>query len=96
MAIAELIMRGLSDSARTPLLKPALLNLTPDVKGGGIWMGGGGSAADSSGSIYAITGNGFGSTGPSGADYPNSFVRLPASGVFSVADFFAPDNTIIG
>ncbi len=77
------------------LAQTRAVNLTPDVKGGGIWMGGGGSAADSSGSIYAITGNGFGSTGPSGADYPNSFVRLPASGVFSVADFFAPDNTIM-
>jgi hypothetical protein len=77
------------------LAQSRAVNLTPDVKGGGIWMGGGGPAADSSGSIYAITGNGFGSTGPSGADYPNSFVRFPASGVFSVADFFAPDNTIM-
>jgi hypothetical protein len=77
------------------LAQTRAVNLTPDVKGGGIWMGGGGPAADSSGSIYAITGNGFGSTGPSGADYPNSFVRFPASGVFSVADFFAPDNTIM-
>jgi hypothetical protein len=76
------------------LAQTRVVNLTPDVTGGGSWMGGGGPAADSSGSIYAVTGNGFGSTGPSGADYPNSFVRLPASGVFSVADFFAPDNTI--
>ena len=76
------------------LAQTRVLNLTPDVKGGGIWLGGGGAAADSAGSIYAITGNGFGTTGPSGNDYPNSFVRLTASGVFSVADFFAPDNTI--
>jgi IPT/TIG domain len=76
------------------LAQTRVLNLTPDVKGAGIWLGGGGAAADSAGSIYAITGNGFGTTGPSGNDYPNSFVRLSASGVFSVADFFAPDNTI--
>jgi hypothetical protein len=77
------------------LAQTTVVNLTPNVKGGGMWMGGGGPAADSSGSIYAITGNGFGSTGPIAPDYPNSFVRLSSTAGLSVADFFAPDNTIM-
>jgi hypothetical protein len=77
------------------LAQSAVVNLTPNVKGGGMWMGGGGPAADSSGSIYTITGNGFGTTGPVAPDYPNSFVRLSSTAGLTVADFFAPDNTIM-
>jgi IPT/TIG domain-containing protein len=77
------------------LAQTTVVNLTPNVKGGGMWMGGGGPAADSSGSIYTITGNGFGTTGPIAPDYPNSFVRLSSTAGLTVADFFAPDNTIM-
>jgi IPT/TIG domain len=77
------------------LAQTLVLNLTPNQRGGGMWMGGGGPAADSSGNIYTITGNGFSTTsGPTSADYPNSFLQLSPSNPLTVADFFAPDNTI--
>ena len=39
---------------------------TPNAQSGGIWMGGGGVAADASGSLYFSTGNGT-YDGPAGA-----------------------------
>ena len=59
-------------------------------------MGGAGPAADASGNVYTITGNGFGGTPegglPSGS-YNNSMVRLSTSGGLSVGDYFTPDIT---
>ena len=57
---------------------------------GGIWMGGGGPAADSAGNIYVSTGNGtFDVTGSSKPAYGNSVLRL-APTTLSVADYFTP------
>ena len=56
-------------------------------------MGGGGPAADAAGSVYVISGNGFGDT-PGTNSYGNLFVRLTNSGGLKVADYFTPYNTI--
>ena len=49
----------------------AVLNMSPNVDGygqfggaGGVWMGGGGPAADDQGNVYVSTGNGFYDDGP--------------------------------
>jgi hypothetical protein len=69
------------------------INLVPNNHGGGMWMGGGGPAADANGSVFVISGNGFGDT-PGLNSYGNSFVRLTNSSGLAVADYFTPFNTI--
>ena len=78
------------------LSQAGAIDLVPDNYGGGIWMGGGGPAADAAGNIYVISGNGFGDTPGTNHSYGNSFVKLapPSSGNLSVADYFTPYNTI--
>ncbi|HEX3843434.1 MAG TPA: PQQ-binding-like beta-propeller repeat protein [Steroidobacteraceae bacterium] len=88
--------------SETTLAQTAVLNVAADSdEGPSIWMSGGGLAADTSGSIYAITANGtFEPTLTSGGfpqsgDYGNSFLRLAASGgSLAVADYFAPSNEV--
>jgi hypothetical protein len=85
----------ISYSADT-LAQTAALDLAPDNYGGGMWMGGAGPSADSSGNVYTITGNGFGGTPDGGlptGSYNNSMVKLSISGGLSVADYFTPDIT---
>ena len=60
---------------------------------GGIWMGGGAPAADASGNIYVITGNGTfdanSSTAPNN-DYGDTFLELTPS--LSVSQYFTPSD----
>ena len=65
-------------------------NATPDGDGAGIWQSGGGLAADSSGNVYYITGNGTFDANSGGTSYGDSFVKLNASG--AVLDYFTPHN----
>jgi hypothetical protein len=60
------------------LAQTGVIDLVPNNHGGGMWMGGGGPAADAAGSVYVISGNGFGDT-PGTNSYGNSFVRLTIS-----------------
>jgi hypothetical protein len=79
------------------LAQTAALDLAPNNFGGGIWMGGAGPAADSTGSVYTITGNGKGGTPTGGtptASYNNSFVKLSPAGGLAVTDYFAPYNSV--
>ena len=69
------------------------IDLVPNNSGGGMWMGGGGPAADSSGNVYVISGNGFGDT-PGMNSYGNSFVKLSTSAGLKVGDYFTPFNTL--
>jgi len=66
---------------------PVVWNSSPGGNAGGIWGGGGGLAADSSGNIYAATGNGNwnGTT-----QYSMSWVKL--SPTLKVLDFWTPYN----
>jgi len=66
---------------------------TPNGYEGGYWGGGSGLAADSAGSIYGATGNGYFDANNGGTDFGDSIVRLTWSGqtkTFTVADYFTP------
>ncbi|MGB9068998.1 MAG: hypothetical protein WCC21_10560 [Candidatus Acidiferrales bacterium] len=75
---------------------------------GGIWMAGAGPAADSSGNIYLLIGNGTfdttlnGSNFPNQCDFGNSFMKLSTSAgncsgtELGVADYFTMHNACCG
>jgi hypothetical protein len=82
----------------------SVLNLTANGstqggKEGGIWMAGDGPAADSSGNIYLLEGNGtfditLNGGFPSQQDYGNCFMKISTAGNgLSVADYFAMNNS---
>ena len=78
------------------LSQTGALDLAPNNYGGGMWMGGAGPSVDSSGSVYVVSGNGWGGTPLGGlptGSYNNSMVKLSASGGLAVADYFTPDDT---
>ncbi len=82
------------------LAQTGVLNLTPNGNDGGIWMAGGGPAADAAGNLYLLMGNGTFDTTlsggfPSKGDYGNAFVKIQVSstGALSVADYFTMSNT---
>jgi Chitobiase/beta-hexosaminidase C-terminal domain len=69
----------------------AAFNSSPNGYQGGIWMGGGGLAADANGNIYFATGNG---TWNGTTDYGDSILKLglPTGGSFPIVDYFTPYN----
>ena len=71
----------------TSLAQVAVWNVTPGGSEGAIWMAGAGIAADSSGNLYIMTGNGDfdGIT-----NFGQSFVKL--SPTLTVLDYFTPYN----
>ena len=88
---------GYSESSLQQL---SAINLTPNGGGGGIWMAGDGLAADSSGNIYFLDGNGTFDTTlnngfPSNGDYGNGFIKLSTtSNSLAVADYFEEFDTV--
>jgi hypothetical protein len=62
-------------------------NTTSTGSQGAVWSGGMGPAADSSGNIYVMTGNG---TFDGGANFGESMIKL--SGALSVLDYATPTN----
>jgi len=86
---------------RTSVLNLTANGTTQNGQEGGIWNAGSGPAADASGFIYILVGNGTFDTTlnasgfPNLADYGNSFMKLSASGgTLSVADYFAMNNVL--
>jgi len=73
------------------LAQEAVLNASPNGRGAGVWMSGGGPAVDANGNIYFATGNG---TSNGTSDYGDSIVKLgpPANNKFPVLDYFTPYN----
>ena len=66
---------------------------TPEPSGeaGGIWMAGGGPAADNDGNVYLAVGNGWSDVMSGGSNYGDALVRFQASGgQLSVGDYFIP------
>ncbi|HEV2298649.1 MAG TPA: hypothetical protein VGR72_09060 [Candidatus Acidoferrales bacterium] len=85
----------------TTLKQTSVLNITPNGTEGAIWMSGAGLAADNSGNIYFLDGNGTFDTSlnangfPSKGDYGNAFMKLSAAGgALAVADYFDMYGTI--
>ncbi|MFZ0412289.1 MAG: hypothetical protein WBS18_11750 [Candidatus Acidiferrales bacterium] len=75
------------------LAQASVLNVTPNVGYGGIWMSGAAPAADASNNLYIITANGGfdanSGTAPNN-DYGDTFLKL--GGGLSVSDWFTPSN----
>jgi len=87
-------------NART-LAQSSVIDVTPNGNEGAIWMTGDGLAADESGNIYFLDGNGtfdttLNSSGfPIMGDYGNAFMKLTnASGTLQVSDYFNMYNTV--
>lgn len=67
-----------------------IINVEPDGHCAGVWMSGGGVAADSSGNLYFSTGNSEEFLAP---NYGDSILKLsPPSSGFSVLDYFTPSD----
>jgi chitodextrinase len=75
---------------KTTLARVAMFNANPNGSDSGIWMSGGAPAADSSGNLYFLTGNGTFDANSGGSDYGDSTVKLSTSGGLSVASYFTP------
>jgi hypothetical protein len=67
-----------------------VLNVSPNVQYGGIWMGGGAPSADADNHLYIITGNGQFDATSGGNDYGDSFLQLSRS--LTVSSFFTPSD----
>ncbi|HJY88158.1 MAG TPA: hypothetical protein VKE24_15090 [Candidatus Acidoferrales bacterium] len=77
------------------LRQVAVFNATPNGSRGGIWQSANGPAADSSGNIFVVTGNGTFDANVGGVDFGNSFLKLSANaGGLTLADFFTPFNHV--
>ena len=75
------------------LKQMAVWNVTPATRNGGIWQAGSGPAADGSGNIYVMTGNGPFNANKGGTSYGDSFVKLRLKGnALAVEDYFTPCN----
>lgn len=82
------------------LAQTSVLNLVPNGQDGGIWMSGAAPAADASGNIYFIAGNGdFGTTlntsgFPANQNCGNCFAKVSSSTPMTLLDYFTPLNTV--
>jgi hypothetical protein len=82
------------------LAQTGVLNLVPNGSDGGIWMSGTAPAADTSGNLFFIIGNGTFDTAVNASGFPvngdcgNCFVKLSTAGGLKLADYFTPHNTV--
>jgi hypothetical protein len=89
----------MSYSADT-LQQTSVLDLVPNGNEGGIWMAGAAPAADASGNIYFIIGNGdFGTTlnasgFPANGNCGNCFAKVSSTVPLTLLDYFTPLNTV--
>jgi hypothetical protein len=74
----------------TTLAQVLVYNTSPDGGLGGIWQSGGGLAADPTGNLYALTGNGTFNADTGGASFGNSFLKVSPTG--TLLDWFTPYN----
>ena len=87
----------MAHSAST-LAQTSVLNVTPNGGLGAFWMAGAGLAADNSGNIYPLDGNGDfdtnmnGSGFPSNGNFGNAFLKISTSSGLAVADYFEMSN----
>ena len=77
----------------TTLAIQHVLNLSPNVQYGGIWMSGGAPAADSSGNLYVITGNAiFDVTDGSAPNNDYGDTALQLSPTLNINSYFTPSD----
>jgi len=82
------------------LQQTGILNLVPNGSDGGIWMSGGGPAADAAGNIFISVGNGTFDTNldangfPSQKDCGNCFVKITSTPPLTLLDYFTPADTL--
>jgi hypothetical protein len=73
-----------------------VFNNTPNGSDGGIWMSGGGPAADAQGYVYVVSGNGTFDANTGGLDYGDTGMKLSlptgSSTKPTVVDYFTPSN----
>jgi len=75
------------------LKQTAAFNTSPGADAAGIWHSDNGPAADASGHVYVVTGNGKFDVDAGGHDYGDSVLKLRLSGnQLAVADYFTPGN----
>ena len=86
--------------SQSSLQQTSAIDITPNGSLAAIWMAGAGPAADSTGNIYFLAGNGtfddtLNSSGfPENGDYGNGFIKLSTTGnKLAVADYFNMFNT---
>jgi len=90
---------AMSYSADT-LQQTSVVDLVPNGNEGGIWMAGTAPAADASGNIYFIVGNGDFGTTLDGSGFPankncgNCFAKVSSSAPLTLLDYFTPLNTV--
>ena len=73
------------------LSRLAAFNATPTGLEGGIWQSGGGAAADASGNVYVITGDGTFDANLGGNNYASTVLKF-AGASLAVSDYFTPFN----
>ncbi len=80
------------------LTAAGVLNVSPNVQYGGIWMGGGAPAADDANHIYLITGNATFDANSGSApndDYGDSFLQLTGSpNTIGIGSYFTPSDEV--
>jgi hypothetical protein len=69
-----------------------VFNSSANGRAAGIWMGGGGPAADAAGNIYFATGNGTFDSSPGVYAFGDSFLKLSTTNGLAIADYFTPFN----
>src|SRR5580692_524670 len=82
------------------LAQTSVLNLVPNGSEGGIWMAGTAPAADASGNIYFMVGNGDFDTTLNASGFPaqgdcgQCYVKLSPGVPMKLLDYFTPSNTV--
>lgn len=73
------------------LAQVSVYNATANGSRGGIWHSGGAPAADTSGNIFLITGNGTFDADTGGVDFGDAMLKFSSS-TLTISDYFTPDN----
>jgi hypothetical protein len=72
------------------LQQTGIIGTAPSQGRAALWMSGGGPAADDSGNIYVVTGNGAFDLNSGGQDAGESFLKLNSS--LHITDYYTPNN----
>jgi len=74
------------------LQQVTIYNNTPNGNEGSFWASGAAPAADASGNIYLVAGNGTFDAPSGGPDLGESYIKLSSANGLAVADYFTPFN----